>query len=60
MTQQAESDALQGFERASLERIRLATNVIIELGDEIPSALEADLTILRERVERVLLLPDRE
>lgn len=60
MTQQAESDALRDFERASLERIRLATNVIIELGDEIPSALEADLTILRERVERVLLLPDRE
>lgn len=59
MTQQAESDALRGFERASLERIRLATNVITELGDEIPPALEADLTILRERVERVLLLPDR-
>lgn len=60
MTRQAESDALRDFERTSLERIRLATNVIIELGDEIPSALEADLTILRERVERILLLPGRE
>lgn len=60
MTQQAESDALRDFERAGLERIRLTTNVIIELGDEIPSALETDLRILRERVERVLLLPDRE
>lgn len=60
MMQQAESDALRDFERTSLERIRLATDVIIELGDEIPSSLETDLTILRERVERILLLPDRE
>lgn len=60
MTEQTESDALRDFERTSLERIRLAADVIIELGDEIPSALETDLTLLKERVERVLLLPDRE
>lgn len=55
--EQTGSDALQSLSRAELERVRLAATVIIDLGDKVPSALEADLQILREKTEILLLLP---
>lgn len=58
MTQQTGSGAWRDFDRVHLERIRLAADVIMELGDAIPNALEADLVILKDRVEHLLLLPD--
>jgi hypothetical protein len=71
-------DPLFEFERTSLERLKLAAEVILaeakdysqlarELGeppesgkchDIIPSPLEVELVIFRERVEKALLLPD--
>lgn len=54
---QIDSDAHRSLNRAELERVRLAATVIIDLGDEIPNALEADLRILREKTEILLMLP---
>lgn len=53
-------DALAEFERISLDRLRLAADIILAETDIIPDSLATELTLLKERVERVLLLPARE
>jgi hypothetical protein len=58
MPERTGADVLWAFERTHLERIKLAAEVILELGDAISNALEVDLIILKDRVERALLLPD--
>jgi hypothetical protein len=55
--QTATIDALFTFERASLERLKLAADVILAEGENIGDALTAELAIFRERVEHALLLP---
>jgi hypothetical protein len=55
-----EHDALTDFGRVSLERLKLAADVILSETDAIPDTLETELTLLRERVERALLLPVRQ
>jgi hypothetical protein len=54
-------EGLFKFERTHLERLKLACDVLLELAgdDQISDGLEAELYGFRERVERVLLLPDR-
>ena len=54
-----EPDALPSFARADLERLKLATEVILRLADDDvpPAPLEAELVILRDRLEHALLLP---
>ena len=52
-----EHDALADFERVGLERLKLAADVILSETDAIPDTLATELTLFRERVERVLLLP---
>ena len=49
------------FERVHLERLRLAAEVILsEVGTSIVGdVLEAELVLFKDRVERVLLLPDK-
>lgn len=51
---------LEPYERIRLEKLRLATEVILELaGDNIlPAPLESELYIFRDRVHSALLLPD--
>jgi hypothetical protein len=51
----ANHDLLPGFQRVSLERLKLAADVILSEGEDIPDALTAELAIFRERVERDLL-----
>lgn len=53
-------EGLFEFERTHLERLKLACEVLLELAgdDQISAGLEAELYGFRERVERVLLLPD--
>lgn len=50
-------DDLENHDRIYLEKLRLAADVILRLGEDsaIPDALEAELWIFRDRVERVLL-----
>jgi hypothetical protein len=50
-------DALTAFERTSLERLKLAADVILAETDAIPDTLETELVLFRERVERAMLLP---
>ncbi len=50
-------DALTGFPRISLDRLKLAADVILSEGEDIGDALTAELTLFKERVERALLLP---
>lgn len=50
-------DGLFEFQRVSLERLKLAAEVILAETDHIPDTLEVELTIFSERVERALLLP---
>jgi len=52
-------DALEAFERTSLEKFRLAADAILKLAEDdlLPSPLESELYIFRDRVDRVLLLP---
>jgi hypothetical protein len=49
------------FNRIDLERIRLAAEVLLRLAEDgvIPDPLEAELVLLRDRVEHFLLLPGR-
>jgi hypothetical protein len=54
------ADALHGWERPGLERLRLAADVILSEGPGINDALTAELTIYRDRVEHALLLPARD
>lgn len=71
-------DPLFEFERTSLERLKLAAEVILaevkdyseiaraageppepgKCDDLIPSPLESELVIFKERIEKALLLPD--
>lgn len=50
-------DASPGFQRTHLERLKLAADVILSEGEAIGDALEAELTIYRDRLEHALLLP---
>jgi hypothetical protein len=52
-------DVLPSFARTDLERLKLAAEVILGLAadDVIPGPLEAELVILRDRLEHALLLP---
>jgi hypothetical protein len=54
-------DTLADYERASLERLKLAADVILAESDSpaLTDALEAELTIFRDRIERALLMPDQ-
>ena len=54
-------DALADYERTSLDRLKLAADVILAESDSpaVTDALEAELTIFRDRVERALLLPGK-
>jgi hypothetical protein len=45
------------FERTHLERLKLATDILLSEQDVIPDSLEVELTMFRERVEHTLLLP---
>jgi hypothetical protein len=51
-------DALHAHERISLERLRLAADIILAETDTIPDTLEAELGLYKERLELALLLPD--
>jgi hypothetical protein len=54
-----EPDVLPSFARADLERLKLAAEVILRFAadDVITDPLEAELVILRDRLEHALLLP---
>ncbi len=54
-----EHNTLADFGRVSLERLKLAADVILSETDAIPDTLETELVLLRERIERALLLPVR-
>ena len=54
-----EHDALTDFPRITLDRLKLAADVILSEGEDIGDALTAELTLFRERIERALLLPAR-
>lgn len=52
---------LYDFEQIHLERLRLAAQVILEAAPDlalVTDPLEVELTIFKERVEFLLLLPD--
>jgi hypothetical protein len=51
------NDALAAFERTHLERLKLAADILLAETDAIPGSLEVELTLFRDRVEHVLLLP---
>ena len=47
------------LERTHLDKLRLAADVILAEGEAIEDALEAELTVFRDRVQHALLaLPD--
>jgi hypothetical protein len=52
-------DALTGFAKVSLDRLKLAADVILSEPDAIPDSLEVELTLFRERVEQAMLLPGK-
>jgi hypothetical protein len=54
-----EPDVLPSFARADLERLKLAAEVILGFAadDVLPGPLEAELVILRDRLDHALLLP---
>ncbi len=52
-------DTLTDFPHITLDRLRLAADVILSEGEDIGDALTAELTLFKERVERALLLPAR-
>jgi hypothetical protein len=54
-----EPDTLPSFARADLERLKLAAEVILRFADDdvITAPLEAELVILRDRLDHALLLP---
>lgn len=54
----ATRDALDDIDRVFLEKLRLAVRVIQELGEDpgvLNAALEAELALLKDRIERALL-----
>jgi hypothetical protein len=52
-------DALTDFGKVSLDRLKLAADVILSEADAIPDSLEVEVVLFRERVERALLLPGK-
>jgi hypothetical protein len=52
-------DALTGFDKVSLDRLKLAADVILSEADAIPDSLEVEVVLFRERVEQALLLPGK-
>jgi hypothetical protein len=54
-----EPSVLPSFARADLERLKLAAEVILRFADSdvLTGPLEAELVILRDRLEHALLLP---
>ena len=52
-----EHDALSNWDRVHLERLKLAADVLLSEAGDIPSPLEEELSLYRDRVERALLLP---
>lgn len=52
-------DELEIHDRIYLERLRLAIGVLLQVGEDpgaLPNTCEVELFLLRERVERALLL----
>lgn len=57
------ASALDDHDHVFLERLHLAVSVILELGEDdalLNSALETDLVLLKDKVERALLAKGRE
>ena len=52
-------DALADFGKVSLDRLKLAADVILRETDALTDGLEVELTLYRDRVERALLLPGK-
>jgi hypothetical protein len=50
-------DPLDGLGKVSLDRLKLAADVLLSEAGTIPDTLEVELTLYRERLERALLLP---
>jgi hypothetical protein len=50
-------DSLTDLDRTSLDRLKLAADVILGEGPNIPDPLTTELTIFRDQVECALLLP---
>ncbi len=50
------NDTLPDFGRISLERLKLAIDVLLSEQEVLPAPLEAELTLFRDRVECALLL----
>jgi hypothetical protein len=54
----ASRDELEGYDRVSLQKLLLAVDIILRLGEEsdiVANALESDLWVLKDRAERALL-----
>jgi hypothetical protein len=52
------SKAMTAHGHLHLERLKLAADVLLSERDDIPDALEAELTLFRDRVEHALLAMD--
>jgi hypothetical protein len=52
-------DTLADYEHTSLSRLKLAADIILSEGPDIPDPLTTELTLYRERIEHALLLPAR-
>ena len=52
-----ENDPLSDWDRIHLERLKLATDVLLSEAGDIPEPMEEELSLFRDRVERALLLP---
>jgi hypothetical protein len=50
-------DAPDGFGKVSLDRLKLAADILLSEAGTIPDTLEVELTLYRDRIERALLLP---
>lgn len=51
-------DETEGRDRVYLEKLRLAIEVILRVGEDpgaLPNALESELFVYRDRVDRALL-----
>jgi hypothetical protein len=50
--------AMTAHGQLHLERLKLAADVLLSERDDIPDALEVELTLFRDRVEHALLAAD--
>jgi len=48
-------DALFAFECVHLDRLKLATDILLGEPDTLPTALESELVLYRDRLEHALL-----